>query len=480
MTHNIQSQIRPLLSPDGKMLVHLGRNARTGEQVYVPLESFNLHCVIRGATGSQKTRLVVYLMLQIISIEDGPLFFLDFGADQFAFHALKDLCKRLRRPHSFVSTRQGDAGKHMDPAHIAPLTYETLVRWVNYLVSALSLHFGEGFSKAFFGDANYLLLQDALERCIHAGILHPTLEDIAARLYEVAVETRNKDALHTQMAFRMLLPYPQLFATGDPAKDMNIHQEIENGSVAVGFNNGLMEASPVAKIGGLLVWGYVLAMIDRAEKGKPRRTLTLVIEEFSVVAQSRSFQLLLPLARKFFIRILMIHQSEEQLRGDSRGVDLRPLIRDNTAVKVYLTSSGDDIEYLQDMSERLPKLKDGGHSKRGRSVATQSRYEEEPTVEYNDVLDASAKSGDFFLVHNSGTGHNDPIRVTFDPIYFPEYFTREVHDRLRNTPLPQRPNRNWSTRDDPGLNDSPERLSRIRDLETLAARVENAERVDFQ
>lgn len=406
------------------------------EHVFVPLDAFVRHCVIRGGTGAMKTVILTYLLLQIAKKRPHACFvFVDFGGDKFALHSLRQRANRRMR---FISTPHDDAWDNFPPLDVVtPLTPENLVQATNYVVTALSLHAGESFGKGYFGDIAYLTVQDVLYDCLQKGVLTPDLPTLAQHVEAFAKRYRRNDAAQTVMAIRQLELYPQLASSGDPERDILFPRALENGEIVYAFLPGMMEPT-VSKIGGFVTWGAALTAAKRVDLGLPPTEVYLVIDEFPVVAHAAAFEKLITLARKYNLRLVLLHQSSEQLRGDSRSTDLRPIVDDNTAVKLYLTSRGDDIDDLKRRSQEVRKDKGGGTTTglQNYSVHTNSIFE--PSLETNDILDASAVGGDGYLIAPLAHGHSDPVRIRFEPICFTDHFTVDNHQRLSNTPLPKR------------------------------------------
>ena len=118
---------------------------------------------------------------------------------------------------------------------------------------------------------------------------------------------------------------------------------------------------------------------------------------------------------------------------------MRPVISDNTAVKLILTSTcQDDIEQLRGYSEDIERTRDGGKNFTGLNASSQTRGVYEPRLERNEILHASAVAGEGFLVVNDGVAHREPKRIRFDPIYFKDTFTPDAHAKLSSIPLPRR------------------------------------------
>ncbi len=412
----------------------------TGEPVFVPLATFKQHCQVRGMTGSLKSVFTTYVLSQIVSNTDACVLFADFGGDLFTFNTLKQIAQSRGKKFRFLSTAFTDDWDSFDPMKsCTPLSEATLIRATNYLVTSLSLSFGEGFSTGYFSDIAVLTIQDALSHCIDMGLLYPDINQVSEVAEKSSKHYRRNDVAQATMAFRQLANYPQLRnAPGSEDRAICFERAIENGEVIIGHLPGLLQPTSV-KIGALMFWSLILAAIDRAEAGLPKKDVFLVVEECSVIARAPSFEKALTLGRKFGVRLVLVHQTSEQLRGGGHSADMRPIVSDNTAIKLLLTSTTrDDEDQLRGFSEDIERLRDGGKSYSGLNASTQIRGVYEPRLERNEILHTSAITGEGFLVYRAGDKHREPIRIKFDPIYFHEFFTPEAHAALSSIPLPKR------------------------------------------
>jgi hypothetical protein len=418
--------------------IHVGTDVQTGEPLYVPLSLFKQHCLIRGMTGAMKSVWALYLVLQIIRARNASVVYIDFGGDKFVFHGLRLTAETHKRVFRFMSTSSDDAWHTFNPLHVVtPLTETNRIRAINYLVTALALHPGEGFGKEYFGDIAVMTTHDLVSLCRDQGVLSPKIRDLAARVDAVARRYRRSDVAQVAMVLRQLALYLQLDQNQDDCKSILMPRALEEREIISAILPGILEPMAI-RIGSFLCWAAVLSAMERVERGLPPRELYLVIDEFAVVAQSRAFESLLTLCRKFHVRLILLHQSTNQLRGDSRSTDLRPIVADNTALKLFLTSQGDDIESLRDLSRDVIKTRTGA-TLQGLRGSTQIRQIVEPELERNSILDASGIPGQGYLhIAQSPAGHQEPIRIRFDPIHFREIFTPERHAELANTPLPKR------------------------------------------
>jgi hypothetical protein len=234
-----------------------------------------------------------------------------------------------------------------------------------------------------------------------------------------------------QLAAESLVSYAQLEEAQDPDRRIVARRAIEEGETIYGFFPTLLEP-PTRMIGALLVWSFVLDAMRRTYAGLPPKRVIILIEEFASVAAAKAFSDLLTLARKYHIALILLNQTSAQLM--SRERDMRPVVLDNTALKVWFTPLGDDIDLLRSLSRDVTKSRGKTTSSRGLSGSVSLGEVYEPMLERNDALDTTFRGLEAFVIANDFSGHREPIRMRFIPDV-----TREEHARLSNTPLPKRP-----------------------------------------
>ena len=420
---------------DDQEKIHIGTDIATGLPVWLPLALFCRHCHIRGMTGARKTVWMTYIMLQIISL-GYPVLTVDYGGDLFCFNAVRRLIDSLKSkpPFRFLSTPHDDAWHCFEPLQACwPLSREKAVQIANYLMASLSLDYGEGWAKAYFSKINYAVFLREVVQFVERGVLTPALREFAEAV-AAARKTNLRDEAEARLTLEQLLPYQQLSYVDDPDRRIEALAAIKESAVTYGFLPSLLEP-PARAIGAMLLWSYVMAAMTLRQTGKPFKQVFVFIDEFAAVAAAKAFSDLLSLARKYKISLVLVNQSSSQLV--SRDRDLRHLVFENTAVRLYLTSLGDDIDVLRGCSLDVLKPGPGGMTIQGLSQTTQFREVFEPELTRNDVLMTSHLDGEGYLMYTS-RGHIEPIRVRFEPCLFKDIFTPEAHSELSGIPIPKR------------------------------------------
>ncbi len=414
-------------------MLSLGVDAKTGRPIEVPLSLFFRHAWIMGMTGAMKTIFVTSLVVQIrLLCPEACIFFGDPAGDQYPFHRLREATRRVGRQFRFLSTNPADDWDTFEPLQaVTPLDEVGVVKASSLLVSSLSLDYGEGFGKAYFGKINYSIFHAAFSDLLAAGTLCPKFREFLRYVARSARRAGIRDVSEAQLAAESLLSYPQFDEAEDPDRRIVASRAIDEGETIYGFLPTLLEP-PTRMMLALLVWSLVLEAMRRTYAGLPPKRVFIVIDEFAAVAAAKAFSDLLTLARKYHISLILLNQTSTQLV--SRDRDLRPVLFDNTALKVWFTPLGDDIDLLRSLSRDVTKSRGKTVSSRGLSGSVSLGEVYEPMLERNDALDTTFRGLEAFVIANEFTGHREPIRLRFIP-----EVSREEHARLSNTPLPKRP-----------------------------------------
>jgi hypothetical protein len=253
---------------------------------------------IRGMTGALKSVWMCYLAVQIIYLTGSPALIIDYGGDQFVANAIKQLVASQRRVFRFLSTQENHASCSFEPLQsCVPLTMHSAVKVANFLVSSLSLDYGEGWGKSYFSKHNYSLLLRVVLDFIRAGKLSPRFRELAARIARLARPKRMSDIPEAQLSAEQLLPYEQLSSGDSPEDDIRVRQAIENGQIVYGFLPALLEP-PARAIGALLLWSYVMEARLLMQAGRRFNTIYVFVDEFAAVAAAKAFADLLAEARR--------------------------------------------------------------------------------------------------------------------------------------------------------------------------------------
>lgn len=412
--------------------ISLGVHAATGRPIEVPVSLLGRHAHIMGMTGASKSLSATSIACQLIQKVPGACVAVpDFGGDQYEFHRIRLAALGVGKRFRFLSTNPADDWDTFEPLRaVTPLTWAGIPRAASYCVSSLSLDHAEGFGKSYFSRMNYAVFVRTFTELVTEGFVTPTLRDLAERISHAARRTRLSDLSEAQLAAEQVLPYEQLSAASDPDRHIDVARCLEDGEVVYGFLPTLMEP-PARMIGALLVWSFVLEAMRRSYAGLPPRQVFILIDEFASVAAAKAFADLLTLARKYHIALILLNQTSTQLV--SRDRDLRPIVFDNTALKIWFTPLGDDIDLLRGLSRDVTKPRGKTVSSRGLAGSVSLSEVYEPDLERNDVLGTAFTGLEAFVIANEFRGHQEPQRLRFVP-----EVSREEHARLSNTPLPKR------------------------------------------
>lgn len=408
--------------------IPFGRDVTTGRTIELLLSLCARNWWIQGTTGSLKTVITVYICCQLMKADPTAAFlFIDLGGDQFAFNALKQQAEAFFKEFRFLSLNPADDWDSLDPMEpIAGLDDIPLA--VSHISTFLGADYGEGWGRSFYLRMSLVMIADALQRLRAEGITAPTLQDFVRSSPKRG--KRSSDYSEAQLAAELLLTYPQLQPSAWDHKQIHCNLALERGQVVYGFLPVLM--NPGARmIAAAMVSSMVLAAMHRAQLGLTPVHVYIVVEEFHSVAAAKLWNDLAVMARKFHVSLICISQSSAQLKTKDR--DLFPIMFDNTALKVWLTPLGEDIEALQSLSRDV--LKNRGATKGFRSGTSSLSLHEvyEPALEANEIRDAAFTGLEGFLMINDFQGFKEPVRFRFEP-----EFSVAEHARLSQLPLPKR------------------------------------------
>ena len=410
--------------------IPFGVDAESGETVFVPISAFEQHGVIRGMTGSGKNLVMAYFLSWLIRNSNAAVISVGFGFDFFTSHWIRQAAKEANRPYVLFSSNPDHASLPFHPLRaVSPLTETNVISATNYLLTALSLDSG-GTKNSYWDKVNAISLLRATTLLESTGVEYPTLRDYVKALESASKNVRKQDAAEALLAIEEVSRYPQL-SPKENEPQIDYDRVLEEGQI-VDLQLNVLADPPASKMGALHVWSAVQAAIRRVEAGKPKRDVYVVIDEAAaVIGGSKLFRDLITLARKFGVRLILAYQSENQMRLGN-GLDLRHIIFENTAFKFYLTSIGEDIDVIRDLSKDVWKQKKGKSIKGRYGVSNQISEYLDPEIDRNDVLTSSFEPLTGWLLL-FGQTYQPPRLVRFDPPW-----TREEHAKLANTPLPMR------------------------------------------
>lgn len=420
-----------------------GREVDTGRAVEHPLAGHAGKMMqVRGETGGGKSLLIAKIVLQYLELgamfrqaAECPIVVIDLGGDLFLINLLMERCHQLGRTFRWFSLDPDDATFHFEPLQSCQSLRGSPGRKANYVTAGMNLAYQEGFGTGYFGRLNLATIREAFSRLAAKGLESPSLVELGEELTLMARRQRgSKEAAEALYAVDQLLDYDALRPVGDPERTIDVDRALEECHIVYFFLSTLQEPLAARATGTLAAWSVINAAAYRQKTGKPRRTVSLVIDEAAQVIHGQSFQDALVLSRKLGVRITAIYQSEAQLRS-ARGSDMSQVLRDNCAIKAFFTTDVGDRKELDSLlgHSKLETVPRQGLSITGLRTTTSQSEQQEPILKVNTVHDVNGAFGEFFLCFKNGQGHSEPVRVMSD---FPT--TKTEHDDLSTRPLPRR------------------------------------------
>ena len=126
------------------------------------------HFHILGGTGIGKTTLGLMTdMIQLIRHNDGPVVVVDCKGDMALFHTARIEAERAARKFKWFTNQQGHSTyifKLFDKSMYAQLSLQEIV---GLLMSALNLHHGSDYGRAWFTIANRVLMKRAFQETLN-------------------------------------------------------------------------------------------------------------------------------------------------------------------------------------------------------------------------------------------------------------------------------------------------------------------------
>lgn len=342
--------------------IMLGYHPTTEYPILLDTELLREHMHILGATGSGKTALgLSTLVPQLIRRGDGAVIVLDCKGDPAFFNTVRIEASRAGRPFKWFTNRLHRSTYVFNPFTQKHLEDLTLPEYVGLFMSALNLHHGEDYGRAWFSAASRTLFQRALERLIsqtkqfHAPIdsfrqLEETMRHLSSDEYEY------RAALHLAFIVKSLSQFRQLNLSprsdgNHPALDHAIHMPdvIRQQQVVYFSLVAATDISSVAQIAKLVVYSALCAAMAHRDRYGERPKVYLVCDEAQTII-AQNIQNVLAQAREHGLACILAHQTMSQLNPPG-GVDLRELVLNCTCVKQFFTAR-DKIskDYISNLS----------------------------------------------------------------------------------------------------------------------------------
>lgn len=332
---------------------------------------------------------------------------------------------RLSRLFGAFSLDEADGFKHFDPMQSLRALAGSLARKANFLGASLSLLHGEGFGQGYFARVNLSMLLFALKNLESRGIANPTLFEIGAELGRMARSRQwSKDA-EALYALEQLLCYAQFAAFADSKRNIDIDRAIDFCELVYFFLPSLLEPLSARATALLFIWSILIEAAKRKKQGKPQRTIIIAIDECSLIVGGKSFEDAIVLCRRLGVILLLCHQTSTQLRY--KHADLRPVVTDNTSIRVYFTlPTKEDADEIINHSKLVNKPRKSTTARSFDSSVTMQENEV-PGFDSNLCKDISGTFGHAVLIRELGDVHREPEHLICIPPV-----SKEIYDELGN------------------------------------------------
>lgn len=331
------------------------------------------HFHVLGGTGIGKTTLGLMTdMIQLIRRKDGPVVVVDCKGDMALFHTARIEAERAGRKFKWFTNRQGHSTYVFNPFDKNMYSQLSLHEIVGLLMSALNLHHGPDYGRAWFTIANRVLMKRAFQETLNrtngtGGASRRSrfdriesfkdLNDII--LFLAADGKEYQAAQHLAFLIESLAEFEQLNMSGRTHPNhasvenaINMSDAIANNEVIYFFLAGAVDSQSVAEIGRLAIYSLLNACINHKDRTGQRANAYLLVDEAQAVIAQNIAQVLAQ-ARSFGMACFLAHQTMSQL-NQAGGTDLRELFMGCTGIKQVFSARDPWLQkYVTDMSGRV-------------------------------------------------------------------------------------------------------------------------------
>jgi hypothetical protein len=377
------------------------------------------HALKIAQSGKGKSITDANLSLQFIQpyTEDGErredaLFVIDPGGEHAWPLLLEDGCRKVGRQFEYFHL--GPNFRYtFDPLSSLRAIEDNPVRRAMIVAAGLDLLFEAGYGKSYWMRLSIADLIDAIERMEAMGE-EPGLHALARAMEALRRENhRRKELSEALIALRPLLHYPQL--THQPGKpSIDIGRALEERTVTYFNLNTLFDGAAARAVGTLALWSITAETAYRSAHRLPVVHTHCFIDEAHNLAGGTSFSDAVCMVRKNNLRLQFCFQSSAQ----AKRAGVWEILRDNCAIKVFMnvsTAPDGDLGELQSHSkDTIRPIR--SVTSRGLQGGVTMADHNEPGITRDDAIDVNyGPVGDAFLIFNTGTGHEEPIRLRLAP-----------------------------------------------------------------
>jgi TraM recognition site of TraD and TraG len=314
-------------------------------------------------------------MIQLIRRNDGPVVIVDCKGDRALFNTARIEAERAGRKFKWFTNSLKRSTYIFNPFSKSIYAQLSLQEIVGLLMSALNLHHGSDYGRAWFTIASQILMKRAFEETLppeaqkksaSGGFKHPkfgkieSFKDLNDVILFLAADGKEfQAAQHLSFLIESLAGFEQLNLSPKPHANqaacenaINMDDVIDNNEVVYFYLEGAVDSISVAEIGRLAIYCLLAACINHKERtGKKAHAYLMVDEAQAVIAQNITH--VLAQARSYGLACWLANQTMSQLNPDG-GADLRELVMGCTSVKQVFSARDPWLQkYVSEMSGKV-------------------------------------------------------------------------------------------------------------------------------
>ncbi len=346
----------------------VGRTLHNDYPILVHIKLLFEHFHILGGTGVGKTTLGLMTdMIQLIRRKDGPVVIVDCKGDMALFNTARKEAERAGRKFKWFTNRLGHSTYVFNPFDKNMYAQLSLQEIVGLLMSALNLHHGSDYGRAWYTMANRILMKRAFQETTNGSRgrrRHDRIESFKD-LNDIILSLSDPEskeyqaAQHLAFLIESLADFEQLNLAprthpqhASVENAINMSEAIANNEVIYFFLAGAIDSQSVAEIGRLAIYSLLTACINHKNRTGQRPNTYLFVDEAQAVIAQNIAQVLAQ-ARSFGMACFLAHQTMSQLNQPG-GADHRELFMGCTGVKQFFSARDPWTQkYVADSSGRV-------------------------------------------------------------------------------------------------------------------------------
>lgn len=436
----------------------IGCSAVNQSPVVIPQSVIREHVHFLGDTGSGKSTLGLSpLIAQLLASGDCSVIVLDLkGDDQSLFELVRLGAQehqapgeehldsaRWRYPFRYFSTVMSQASHLFNPMMQKSFHLLNSTQKADLLSTALGLQYGTDYGRKYFGDANFNLLQAALEHNATAKSFAELLPTIAQANFTGIDRDTKQAASNLKTSVQRLASVPALnFMPGTsqlhipPESCIDLIDLFETPQ-AIYFN---LPAATGSVVNAELARLVLFSLISSAQAAsKPRKQVFVIADEFQRVV-SRNIEVLLQMARSHDVGVILANQSLGDLNQRDANIlstvtsntRLRQIfgVNDPAEIRQIIDASGESVIFSRALSA-FTEIVSGIIS----YPATMFRETPSTRLRVNDLIEASDHPFRSVLQLKRGAGlaQYGGYPFVLESVY---HITEAEYQNRRNTPWP--------------------------------------------